>query len=162
MKSWFSHFCSNLLLWLRGCHQTAIPLSHSLISLSFQGPCDWIILYTLLLSIMAVTTDSPPLFIIANICLHPATADCGPAPLEDKYPYQTKEEMQPATTSLSRAWSWCLWTFCYQPILKLWPWVCIESEGSMNTQRWYSQARGIDAQFLVKCTRSNICIFLFS
>lgn len=62
MKSWFPHFCSNILLWLRGCHQTAIPLSHSLINLSFQGPCDWIILYTLLLSIMAVTTDSPPLF----------------------------------------------------------------------------------------------------
>lgn len=95
-------------------------------------------------------------FITVNICLHPATADCGPAPLEDKYPYQTKEETQPATTSLSRAWSWCVCTFCYQPNLKLWPWVCIESEGSMNTQRWCSQATGIEMWNVLTVTCSSL------
>lgn len=95
-QSWFSHFCSNLLFCLRGCHQAAILHFHSLISLSFQGPCDWIIFCTPRLTITTVTDDSPPLSITVNNCLRTRS----PAPREDKYPYQTDETQSAATTLL--------------------------------------------------------------
>lgn len=141
--------------------------------MSFQGPCDWIILYTLLLSIMAVTRDSPPLFITVNICLHPATADCGPAPLEDKYPSQTKET-QPATTMLLMKASQEKKHYFISSVIMASMNILLSASPNALTlslhwelgqhEHWEVMQSGsgdLMCQFLVKCVHSNVFIFIF-